>query len=104
MYSGRGLSKAAASRCSRSVPSKPKPTPTWSIEPLADRQPAFGTDAAAQQDPRRAVGARGEHDVLGAHLAAAGRDADRAVAGEQHAVDERVGADGQVSRPRAASR
>ena len=95
-------SNSAVSRCRRSVASKPRPTPTWSIRPSPTGSPR---DLAAQQDPRRAVRAGGEHDGLRAQLAGDRRHADGAVAVEQHAVDQRVGQDRQVRRaPAPASR
>jgi hypothetical protein len=65
-------------------------------QPFADRQPALRADAAAQQDPRRAVGARRQDDRGRVQLAALCRDADRAVAVEQHPVDQRVRDDRQA--------
>ena len=53
-------------------------------------------DAAAQEDPRRAVRARGEHDRPGAELAPAGAHAYRLPILEQHAVDECVRQDREV--------
>ena len=60
--------------------------------------------AAAQQDPRRAVGAAETTTVVGPQLAAAGERADRAGVLDQHAVDERVGEDRQVLRARERGR
>ena len=64
-------------------------------QPLPDRQ--LRADAAAQQDPRRAVGARRQHHRVGAQLAGRRREPDRAIALDQHAVDERVREDRQVA-------
>ena len=63
---------------------------------LADGQLAIGTDSAAKEDPGRAVGAGGQHDGSCAQFARARRDTDCPVAGQQDAVDERVGEDRQV--------
>jgi len=66
------------------------------VEALADGEPALGADAAAKQDPRRAVRAGGEHHRARADLARRGRDPRGAFALEEDAVDQRVGRDGQV--------
>jgi hypothetical protein len=63
---------------------------------IADGQLALGADAAAQQDPRRAVGAGGQHDGPRAQLADRRRDTNRTIAGQQDAVNKRVGEDRQV--------
>jgi hypothetical protein len=65
-------------------------------ESIADGQLALGADAAAQQDPRRAVGAGGQHDGPRAQLADRRRDTNRTVAGQQDAVNKRVGEDRHV--------
>ena len=58
---------------------------------LANRQLPLPTDAAAKQNPRRAIRTRGQHDGSRAQLAGSRCDPDRAVAVQQHAIDERFG-------------
>ena len=67
---------------------------------LADRDAGLGADPAAEEDRRRAVCARRQHDLARRDLAGRGADPGGAAGVVDDAVDQRVGEHGQV-RPRA---
>ena len=98
MNSGCARSNAAVSCCSRSVGSQPKPTPTWSIRPSPTGSPRSGP-----MPLRSSIAGEPYAPAASTTCSARSSPADvarrRAVAVEQHAVDERVGEDRQVLAP-----
>ena len=74
MYSGRDRSNSAVSSLELLRALEAEADAHVVAQTLADGQPPGRADSAAQQDPRRAVGAGGQHDASGAQLAGGRRD------------------------------